>query len=409
MAADYVGMTGSPAVTEALDRTSRAVAAEHACDPGLLQGYLPALLASAGSLRRLTEDETKACRLAGGEAARSGLSLPALVDLYMTASRRLWPQLSGLVGAQLGRSVRPTELVPMGDAVWRSADDALAALAAGYLDAQRLVVRAEEAERLQFIDDLLRGSADTGYLVDRADAYGLNLAAGHVVVVAQAERPVAPAGRLTARVEQAARSRFPGRGVLVTADAGRLVCAVSTTSRTLVHPDGDGGVLAELTASAAAGLAPDEGWRVAVSRAHAGPRGISRGYAEARDALDVAGRLDLPGAVVHAAHLLVYRVLLRDEGAMTDLVQAVLGPLATTGEGPERLLGTLEAYFAEAGNSAAAARRLHLSVRALGYRLQRVEQLTGYRAGDPAQQLTLSVAVTGARLLGWTGSTPSDG
>jgi sugar diacid utilization regulator len=40
-------------------------------------------------------------------------------------------------------------------------------------------------------------------------------------------------------------------------------------------------------------------------------------------------------------------------------------------------------------------------VRALSYRLQRVHELTGYRAADPAHQLPLLVAVTGARLLDW--------
>ena len=399
--------TGSAdGVSEVLDRVGREAAAEHACEPGLLRGYLPALLATASTLRRLSEQEKLECRRTGGEAAQAGLALPALVDLYMSASRRLWPLLSDLVGALRGRPVRPTELVPLGEAVWRAADDALAALAAGYVDAQRLVLRSEEAARLRFVEDLLTGRADLGSLVDRADTYGLSLAAGHVVAVARADAPVAPAGRLTTWVEQAARLRFPGRGVLVATDAGRLVCVVSTPASGGARQDADGRVLAEVTAAAAAELTRDAAWRVAVSRRHAGPLGISRCYAEALDALDVADRLGLPDQVVHARSLLVYRVLLRDESAMTDLVEAVLGPLDGATGGADRLLQTLEAWFDEGGNTTAAARRLHLSVRALSYRLQRVHQLTGYRAGDPAQQLTLRVAVTGARLLDWPRSSP---
>jgi len=393
-------VTTSSAVSGALARLGREAATEHGCDPGLLQGYLPALLATASTLRGLTEEEKEACRRSGGEAAQAGLALPALVDLYMTASRRLWPQLSDLVGALRGRPVRPAELVRLGEAVWRAADDALAALATGYLDAQRLVVRAEEGARLRFVEELLNGHADIGSLVDRAETYGLNLSAGHVVAVAQAKQPAAT-GRLTTWVEEAVRSRFPHRGVLVTEEAGRLVCALSTPDLSMVEQDTDAGVLGELAASAAEELTRRAGWRVAVSRRHVGPLGIRRCYGEALDALSVADRLSLPDLVVHARQLLVYRVLIRDESAMTDLVQAVLGPLAATAEGPDRLLLTLEAYFAAGGNTAAAARELHLSVRALSYRLQRVHELTGYRAGNPAQQLTLSVAVTGARLLGW--------
>ena len=48
-----------------------------------------------------------------------------------------------------------------------------------------------------------------------------------------------------------------------------------------------------------------------------------------------------------------------------------------------------------------AARRLHLSVRAVTYRLDRVRRLTGYDPADPTQAFTLQVAAVGARLLGW--------
>ena len=398
-------MITSTAVSETLERLGREVAAEHGCDLELLRAYLPALLLTASTPRRLSDVEQERCRRTGAEAAQAGLALPALVDVYMSASRRLWPHLAELVGAERGRPVHPTELVRLGEAVWHTADDALAALAAGYVDAQRLVLRSEEAARLRFVEDLLRGRADIGSMVERAETYGLNLAASHVVAVAEAEQPVVTPGRLLTWVEQSARSRFPGRGVLVTGDEGRLVCVVSTSATaTGVEQDADGAVLAEVAATAAAELTRGARPRVAVSRRHAGPRGISHCYVEAREALRLADRLALADRVVHARSLLVYQVLLRDESAMSDLVEAVLGPLAATRHGPARHLEALEAYFGQGCNTTAAARALHLSVRALSYRLQRVHELTGYRAGDPAHQLPLLVAVTGARLLDWPGS-----
>jgi DNA-binding PucR family transcriptional regulator len=45
--------------------------------------------------------------------------------------------------------------------------------------------------------------------------------------------------------------------------------------------------------------------------------------------------------------------------------------------------------------------RLHLSVRAVTYRLDRVRRLTGFDPLDPAHRFTLQAAVLGARLLGW--------
>lgn len=388
-------------VSQALEAIAQEVVAKHACDRVLLGDYLASLLAVAAAARRYSAAEKDTCRRVGAQAAQTGVALPALVDLYMTASRRLWPRLPELIGAVRGEPVRPADLMALGQAVWRAADDALAAMAAGYVDAQRLVVRREETLRLKFVDDLLGGSADVGSLVRRAESYGLSLAATHVVAVARTDRPVDVASRAIDWVEQAARARFSGRGALATVKDGCLVCVLGSGPG---GPDGQHAAaqqLAELALAAATDLAPEPTWRVGVSRPHAGPLGVGRGHREALEAVHVADRLGLPDPVVHARQLLVYRVLLRDETAMHDLVDVVLGPLLTARDGPERLLQTLEAYFAAGGNTAAAARRLHLSVRAMTYRLRRVAELTGYVAKDPRHQLVLHVAVSGARLLNW--------
>jgi hypothetical protein len=125
-------------VAQALEDLSSAVVNEHDCDRALLNGYLPALLSVAVAARRLSDAEKASCHRIGASAAQAGVGLPVLVDLFMTASRRLWPQLPELVAVTRGRSVRPAELMGLGEAVWHAADDALAA---GYLAAQRLVVR----------------------------------------------------------------------------------------------------------------------------------------------------------------------------------------------------------------------------------------------------------------------------
>jgi DNA-binding PucR family transcriptional regulator len=62
---------------------------------------------------------------------------------------------------------------------------------------------------------------------------------------------------------------------------------------------------------------------------------------------------------------------------------------------------TLAAYFDSGCVATAAAARLHLSVRAVTYRLDRVKSLTGFDPLDPAHRFTLQVAVLGAKLLGW--------
>jgi hypothetical protein len=412
-------VTGARSLTvpQVLVEVGDLVHDEHAAEYWLLEGYLPALVGAAASHRRLTAEERDTCRRVGAEAAAAAVGLPALVDLYMTASRRLWPRLPDLVAERRGRPVRPAELTGIGEAVWRAADDALAALAEGYVEAQRTVVRREEAFRQEFVNDLLGGRGDIASLVERAEPFGLPLAAAHVVAVARAERPVDPSGGTTGWVETAARARLGDRGVLATVKDGCLVCVVSVLPNTprqdqqgggggggggvSSEPGETGRLLASVAGPAVAELAGSSGWQVGIGRSHGGPRGVSRSYGEAIEALRIADRLGLVAPVVTARDLLVYRVLMRDETAMADLVRNVLGSLEGARGGAEPLLATVEAYFAAGDNAAAAARRLHLSVRAVTYRLQRVQKLTGYRAGDPAHRLTLQVAVVGARFLDW--------
>jgi sugar diacid utilization regulator len=391
--------SAAPVIAE----VAAATAAECGMPADLLDGYLAALSKVAETGRRLSEEEEASCRRLGGEAATGGVGLPALVDLYMTASRRLWPRLPGLVARARHRPLRHAEVVAIGEAVWRAADTALAALAEGHVDARHEVVRREEAFRAEFVDDLLSGGTDVGSLVERAESFGLTLTATHVVVVAATDRPIDSGMSVTGRLEDDVRARLGSRGLLVAVKEGRLVCVLSSlpSSAGMASHATDGQVLAELAGPAAARLTRRSGWRAGVGRPHPGPAGVPRSLREALEAMELAHRLDLPPGIVHARDLLVYRVLVRDEAAMADLVHAVLGPLTAARGGADPFLRTLETYFATGGNAAETARRLNLSVRAVTYRLQRVHDLTGHAAGDPAHHLPLVVAVTGARLLDW--------
>jgi sugar diacid utilization regulator len=182
---------------------------------------------------------------------------------------------------------------------------------------------------------------------------------------------------------------------------GRLVAVTGAADR------GEGRRVAAALSRALAGRQASPGttaeraWRIAIGRAYPGPSGVLRSYEEAAGALDVAARLSLADPVADAADLLVYQVLVRDRAAITDLVGAVLTPLQAARGGAGPLLATIETYLDCGGVAAEAARRLHLSVRAVTYRLARVKALTGKDPSDPAQSLALHVAVIGARLLDW--------
>ena len=68
-------------VSAAMAQIAADVAEETAVPVALLGGYLQALVAVAGTGRRLARRELDACRDRGMEAATTGVPLPALVDV----------------------------------------------------------------------------------------------------------------------------------------------------------------------------------------------------------------------------------------------------------------------------------------------------------------------------------------
>jgi sugar diacid utilization regulator len=378
---------------------------------GLLGDYLSAVVGAAASGRRLTAGELAGYGQSGERAALAGVALRGLVDLYLSATWRLWREFPAGVPKAAGL------------AVLRAADDAVAAAAEGFERARLGVARREEAERREFLDDLLLARGRVGDLIIRGDRLGLRLAGPHQVVVAGAAAGslAFPASLETEAVIASAAAPSPA---LVATRSGQLVAVVGAAdggeadrvaralARALAPPGQAAGHPLSENAGQQPGLPAGQQrqagqqprWRIMVGRSYPGPRGVARSYEEASEALEVAHRLGLADLVATAADLLIYQVLVRDRAAIADLVHTVLPPLARARGGAAPLMATLSAYFARGGVAAAAARDLHLSVRAVTYRLARVKQLTGRDPAVPADALILQVAVIGARLLDWPAS-----
>ncbi|MBA9005203.1 DNA-binding PucR family transcriptional regulator [Actinomadura cellulosilytica] len=358
-----------------------------------LDGYVELLADVSLTGRRISRTEADDRRAWGAKAAEQGLPLRAIVDLYLSATWLAWPLLPGV-----RRAAGMAELRSIGEAVFRAADAATVALADGYDAAQRLSIRQEEAQRREFIDDLLYGRGDLGRLAERAARYGLRLASAHVVAVARGRRPFLAEDPVMRRIEAVLISRFSAQEVLLATREGLLVCLAPAAREQVIE---------EFVRQVEAVLGADAAWRVGLGRAHADPGGVVRSFDEARTAVGLADRLGLGGRVFRAADLLVFQVLMRDTAAISDLVDTVLGPLRTARGGAGPLLDTLEAYFRCNRVAAATARRLHIGVRTVSYRLERVRRLTGYSVEDSVQRYTLETAVLGAHLLGWPEAEPA--
>jgi sugar diacid utilization regulator len=365
-----------------------------------LGGYLLILAEAATSGRRHTRGDLEAVRLLGRRAAESGISARRGADLYLSAARRVWLELPAVIRERDSSAVRSAA-----EALLLVMEGAVAAFAEGHAEAGREMVRWEETLRRELVEDLLRGHGHLGELVERAEPFGLDLTRAHQVALARPGQRLSSIEAATSSLERVVVERFGDRDVLVTTKEGLVVVLVPdgvvpaergpSTQEKSTRSVG-GFIYAELSR-----LRRGSPWRVAVGRVHAGAYGIARSYEEAREGLMTATRMQLASPVVEGEDLLIYRVLFRDQPAIVDLVASVLGPLAEARGGARPLLDTLEAYFATGGVATAAALRLHLSVRAVTYRLERVRTLTAHDPVDPSHRFILNAAVLGAKLLGW--------
>lgn len=391
----------APAVADSVLTDVAAAGAEDAGVPvDLLGDFLPVVVAAVIAGRPVSSAKLDRYRSLGDEAARRGVALRALLDLYLSAGWRLWRHLPPV--AQADRD--PAGVVAAGEVMLHAVDDVVAVLAEGYQLARRALVRAQEAARREFVDDLLNGVADVVGLLHRASGLGLDLSGPHAVAVVHTERRYDDAAPLLAVLERAVQGRKGDAQALLASKQGRLVVVFPAPDQAAIIE-----VVARLTATlevqfdsvAAVAGARATSWQVGVGRPGIGADGVATSYREAGNALELAARLGLAASVVDARELLVYRVLLQDRTGLADLVASTLRPLEAARGGAAPLVDTLSAFFAAGGNSAAAARSLHLSVRAVNYRLDRVRDLTGHDPLQADDRFALQVAVLGARLLDW--------
>jgi sugar diacid utilization regulator len=364
----------------------------------LLGDYLHLLAEAAVTGRRPRRAELNAVGRLGRQAAEQGISAGRVVQLYLSAARRMWQDLPIVVRDRDRDAVRDAAA-----AVLHVIDEAVATLADGYAVARRDLVRREEVLRRELVDDLLRGDSDLGGLVERAEPFGLDVGRVHQVALASPGRRLPDTDLAISALEAVIFERLGDRDVLVATKDGLLVVLAPADPAIAgrATPSDSSDDLGHLMYRELNRLRRGRPWRVAVGRAHSGLYGIARSYEEARESLALAGRLHVNSPVVSAHNLLIYRVLLRDQPAMVDLVSAVLGPLIEARGGAQPLIDTLDAYFATGAVATESAKRLHVSVRTVTYRLERIKMLTGYDATDPEHGFTVHAAVLGAKVLNW--------
>lgn len=386
-----------------------SVAAQAASDAGgldvaLLGSFLDVLADAVDAGVPLNRGQLQEFGAQGDAAARAGVALRALLDLYLTSAWRLWRELPAVVAA----ADDPAGVVTAGEVMLRAVDDAVAELAEGFQLARRTLVRAEVLARREFVDDLLSGTSDVAGVLGRAQTFGLDLSSPHVVAVVTSTKPFTDASSAITLVERSVQGSKGDAELLVATKQDRLILVFPAPDLDAVDHVLDRVGRALGTSNSASSESVDlrrKGeygrTQIGIGRPRSGAVGVAASYREALDALDLAASLGFDASVIDARDLLVYRVLISDRAAIADLVDTLLTPLLGARGGAGPLLETLQVYFDTGANTASTARRMHLSVRAVTYRLSRIKDLTGQNVGNPVEAFALHTAVLGAKLLDW--------
>jgi DNA-binding PucR family transcriptional regulator len=217
--------------------------------------------------------------------------------------------------------------------------------------------------------------------VDRGRRLGTDLAAAHLVLVAQS--PASAPAKLAA----ASLQHLFGRGG---------ICTEHGDTTVILLPYRSGTAPSDAARTTADRLTQLTGTPVTVAAAGpaAGPAGLAAAHAQALRCLRAMHVLGRAGEGACASDLGFVGVLLGDGHDVGGFVRDVLGPLLDydTRRGTD-LVGTLRTYFACGRNLTRAKDELHIHVNTVVQRLDRIESLLGAGWNGPERALELQLAL----------------
>lgn len=303
----------------------------------------------------------------GRGESRNGRPLDALLTAYRAGAQVAW---RGLAEAGHRAGLEPSTLYTLAEAIFAYVDELSSASAEGFAQEQSVLAQERQERCRRLVELLLREPpSDPTELEETARAVPWELPR-RLAVLVLAEEDVR-------RVE----ARLP-------ADA--IVAARGGLARAVVpDPEGPGrrAALERALGGAPAGLGP------AVV-----PVEAARSAREAQLAFAIARERPEAGLVAARERLLDV-ILAQDRILAGELVRRRLAPLEELPAGArERLLQTLAAWLECQGSARAAARRLHVHVQTVRYRLGRLRELLGDALDEPRARLELELALRVAGL-----------
>lgn len=317
------------------------------------------------------------------------VGLPQMPDVGLEMERILAPIV--VHGEVIGYVWIIADDRPFSD-LERLAIESGATIAALMLLRQEAVQREEASQRGDLIAALMQVDSVSreDLLTDRALRYGVDLRVPFRVLLVETMEGGAGRSHTRSAPDRVMRlaevhkwpvlaGQFAGQALLIAQDGTQIDEIAAQIGTTL---NGEFGVQ-----------------RVSISSVGIGVTKVAARYAECREVLHIAQRLNQPGKIVHFDRLGYLHVLYRAGQESLDGNPYLPGLRALLDEQGADLFHTLEVYLDQGGNGVAAAETLHVHRSTLNYRLARISEICSLDLSDPATRTNLQMALKLLRLF----------
>ena len=322
----------------------------------------------------------------GIRLARAGAPTERVLDGYLSLNWAIWE-----VVMRMGDGVEHAIVLEFADRLLRGLDDAIAAIAEGYLRVEVELAAAHSDERRAVLEEVLTAPRatpeDRARIRRRAQRHGLPPQDRYRLILVRAPRATddeigAAVDALEARIQAPVSHHRNQIGI----GGIRLPAVLDWRGQILVFSTADWPGQHLLREGLALVLGDD--LVVVDSGPIDGCEALADALTHASYSAGVAASLGRRGWLSDPSELALESTFLLDRDLAQAAIGQELGPLLADARMGEVLLETLEVYLGARQNIREAARRLHLAPRTVAYRLERIETLLGRELdGDVAMRL----------------------
>ena len=346
------------------------------------------------------DDAFEHARQAAARRVHQGIPMESFLQAVRILGQSMWHAVLHIT--EPGDEADRAAALEIAGYVMRYVDDMSTNVAASYSAEAQGVSSDRAVLRRDLLDALITGKGETERIRRLARTLRVRLGESYVVVLvrgADAVREEHQGLPLTTRIAlrrlvEAARAhlRPPEGTVLVGMRQGEVVAlyplAQASGLETVKHE-------CDALAAALTEADPDAGTCVGLSNWHEGMAAIGAGYAEARDAVEIAAGTGIRGGAVAFNDVLIDQMV-RSSPHGDRILDQTIRPLADYDrERQADLVETLRVYLDSGFNLTRSAEALNVHPNTVVYRLKRVKDLSGR---DPYDRDDLLLLLLGLKL-----------